>query len=444
MEKREFFRNARSESVGPLAGTRVIEIATTWAGPMCACMLGDLGAEVIKVELPEGEVARRLPPFLPGTDPPLSFVHATVNRNKRGMRLDLRTAEGRDVLLRLAARADVLVENFRPGTLVGWGLGYEQVRAVKPDIVYVSISGFGQFGPDHERPGYDPMAQAASGFMSLNGDPDGAPVKAATLLADDLGGLHGAIAALAALCHRRDTGEGQHVDVSLLDAMLFQSNGYATLGALGVPYPRMGNEYVFAAPARAFACVDGHVYMGVLLDSHWKELARLVGRPDAPHPAPRGGERDHRRMVCRTPRRRRNEARFLRGPAGVARAHLRGRRPRPPRTRARHAPAHRAGRRHLGADYGARCQVLAHAHARSPRRPRDGPARRRDPGRAGAFGQRHRGLARVGSGRGLEAGLRPATPATRGPDCYAALPADRWRPALDAPPRFPDAPRHRI
>jgi formyl-CoA transferase len=280
MEKREFFRDARSESVGPLAGTRVIEIATTWAGPMCACMLGDLGAEVIKVELPEGEVARRLPPFLPGTDPPLSFVHATVNRNKRGMRLDLRTAEGRDVLLRLAARADVLVENFRPGTLVGWGLGYEQVRAVKPDIVYVSISGFGQFGPDHERPGYDPMAQAASGFMSLNGDPDGAPVKAATLLADDLGGLHGAIAALAALCHRRDTGEGQHVDVSLLDAMLFQSNGYATLGALGVPYPRMGNEYVFAAPARAFACVDGHVYMGVLLDSHWKELARLVGRPE--------------------------------------------------------------------------------------------------------------------------------------------------------------------
>jgi len=280
MEKREFFRNARPESAGPLAGTRVIELATTWAGPMCACILGDLGAEVIKVELPEGEVARRLPPFLPGTDPPISFVHATVNRNKRGLRLDLRTPDGRDVLLRLAAQADVLVENFRPGTLTDWGVGYEQVRAVKPDIVYVSISGFGQFGPDHERPGYDPMAQAASGFMSLNGEPDGGPVKAPTLLADDLGGLHGAIAALAALCHRRDTGEGQHIDVSLLDAMLFQSNGYATLGALDIPYPRMGNEYIFAAPGSAFDCADGYVYMGVLLDSHWKDLARLVGRPE--------------------------------------------------------------------------------------------------------------------------------------------------------------------
>jgi formyl-CoA transferase len=280
MEKREFYREARAGSAGPLAGTRVIEIGTTWAAPMCACILADLGADVIKVELPEGEVSRRLPPFLPGTDPPISYLHATVNRNKRGLRLDLRTEGGRDVLLRLAARADVLVENFRPGTLSSWGLGYEQVRAVKPDIVYVSISGFGQFGPDHERPGYDPIAQAASGFMSLNGEPDGGPLKAATLLADDLGGLHGAIAALAALCARRDSGEGQHVDVSLLDAMLFQSNGHATLGALGVPYPRMGNEYIFAAPAREFACADGHVFMGVLLDSHWKDLARLVGRPE--------------------------------------------------------------------------------------------------------------------------------------------------------------------
>jgi formyl-CoA transferase len=247
---------------------------------MCGCLLADLGADVIKVELPQGEVARHLPPFLRGTDPPLSSVHATVNRNKRSLCLDLRTASGRDVLLRLAERADVLVENFRPGALEKWGLGYEDVRRVKPDVVYVSITGWGQFGPDHDRAGYDLMAQAASGFLSLNGEPDGEPVKAPTFLSDDLGGLHGALSTLAALCHRHRTGEGQHVDVSLLDATLFQSNGFLTLGALGTPPPRMGNEYVVAAPARVFACKDGHVSAGVLLDSHWKALARMIGRPD--------------------------------------------------------------------------------------------------------------------------------------------------------------------
>ena len=116
-------------------------------------------------------MARRAPPLLPGTDPPLSFMHATVNRNKRSLTLDLRRPRGRDVFLRLAARADVVIENFRPGVMDGYGLGYGDVRAVKPDVVYVSISGFGQFGPDADRAGYDPLAQAASGFLSLNGTP---------------------------------------------------------------------------------------------------------------------------------------------------------------------------------------------------------------------------------------------------------------------------------
>ncbi|MCZ6782951.1 MAG: CoA transferase [Proteobacteria bacterium] len=280
MEKADFYREADRDQIGPMAGTRVLEVTTTWAGPMCGCMLGDLGADVIKVELAEGEVARRLPPYLDGTDPPISFAHATVNRNKRSLRLDLRTDGGRRVALRLAERSDVLVENFRAGALAGWGLGYEHVRAVKPDIVYVSITGFGQFGPNHDRVGYDPLAQAASGFISLNGERDGPPVKAPTFLADDLAGLHGAVCALAALHHRDRTGEGQHIDVALLDAMLFQSDGFLTLGALGTRYPRMGNEYIFAAPARIFPCKDGHVYLGVLLDSHWKALAEVMGRPD--------------------------------------------------------------------------------------------------------------------------------------------------------------------
>jgi formyl-CoA transferase len=247
---------------------------------MCGCLLADFGADVIKVELPGGEMARRAPPFLPGTDPPVSFMHATVNRNKRSLTLDLRRPAGRDVFLRLAARSDVVVENFRPGVLDGYGLGYEHVRAVRPDVVYVSISGFGQWGPDADRAGYDPLAQAASGFLSLNGDPAGEPVKAPTFLADDLGGLHGALAALAALHHRSRTGEGNHIDVSLLDAMLFQSTGYLTLGALGVDLPRLGNEFRIAAPARVYRCRDGALMSGVLLDAHWRKLAGLMQRPE--------------------------------------------------------------------------------------------------------------------------------------------------------------------
>ena len=280
MEKSEFYRNARRDLPGPLAGLRVLEATTTWAGPMCACVLADLGADVIKAELPQGELARRLPPFLPGPQPQLSFMHTTVNRNKRSLTLDLRRREGAEVFLRLAARADVMVENFRPGTMARWGLGYEDLRAAKPDIVYVSISGYGQFGPEHDQAGYDPAAQAASGFISLNGEADGVPVKSPTFLADDLGGLHGAVAALAALRHRDRTGEGQHIDVALLDALLFQSNGYLTLAALGAPPRRMGSQFVVAAPANLYRCRDGHVMAGVLLDSHWKVLARLIGRPE--------------------------------------------------------------------------------------------------------------------------------------------------------------------
>jgi formyl-CoA transferase len=285
VDRGEFYRDARDDLPGPLAGILVIEATTTWAGPMCGCLLADFGADVIKVEHPDGEVSRHAPPFLSAAESAVSFMHATVNRNKRSLTLDLRQPAGRDLFLRLAEDADVVVENFRPRVLEGFGLGYAAVRARKPDVVYVSISGYGQFGPDSERAGYDPIAQATSGYLSLNGEPDGRPVKSPTFLADDLAGLHGALGALAALRHRDQTGEGQHVDVSLLDAMLFQSTGYLTLGALGVPLPRMGNEFRIAAPAGVYPCRDGDVMLGVLLDSHWKLLAREVGRPElAEHP----------------------------------------------------------------------------------------------------------------------------------------------------------------
>jgi formyl-CoA transferase len=301
MEKSEFFRDARGDLPGPLAGVRVLEATTSWAGPMCACVLADLGADVIKVEDPGGEVCRRLPPFLPDASGGVSFAQATVNRNKRSLTLDLRKPDGRAIFLKLAARADIVVQNFRPGTLDKWGVGYDAVRAVKPDIVYVSVSGFGQFGPIHDRVGYDPLAQAMSGFMSLNGPVDGGPSKAPTFLCDDLAGLHGAIAALAALRHRDQTGEGQHIDVALLDSMLFQSSGYLTLAAAGHGFPRMGNEFTFSVPTNTYRCRDGgSVLLGVLLDTHWKVLARMIGRPelaDDPGFATLAG-RDRNRAQC--------------------------------------------------------------------------------------------------------------------------------------------------
>jgi formyl-CoA transferase len=285
MRKDQFFAEARSDWPGPLAGVRVVEATTTWAGPMCGCLLADFGADVVKVEHPDGEIARRSPPFLPGIEPPLSFMHATVNRNKRSLAADLRRPEGRSVFLELARRADVVVENFRPGTLAGWGLGYADVRSVNAGVLYVSISGYGQYGPESGRVGYDPLAQAASGFLSLNGDPEGEPVKAPTFLGDDLAGVHGALATLAALHHRRETGEGQHIDVSLVDSLLFQSTGYLTLGAMGADLPRLGNEFRIAAPARTFPCRDGAVMAGALLDRQWRGLAGLVGHPElAEHP----------------------------------------------------------------------------------------------------------------------------------------------------------------
>ncbi len=280
MQKADFYREARADVSGPTADLRVLEATTTWAGPMCGCLLADFGADVIKVEHPAGEISRRSPPFLPGTDAPVSFMHATVNRNKRSLCLDLRRSEGRDLFLSLAEKADVVVENFRPGTMQEWGLGYDAVRAIRADTVYVSISGYGQFGALHSRMGYDPLAQAMSGFLSLNGNPDGEPVKSPTFLADDLAGVHAALAALAALRHRDRTGEGQHIDVALLDSLLFQSTGYLTLGAMDVPLPRLGNEFRIAAPANSYRCRDGHIMAGVLLDAHWKRLARLLGRPE--------------------------------------------------------------------------------------------------------------------------------------------------------------------
>lgn len=278
MDKSAFYAEARHDLTGPLAGIKVIEVTTTWAGPMAGCVLADFGATVIKVEHPEGEVMRRVPPFVPGTT--LSVLHEVLNRNKQNISLSLKDSEGRDMFLALCKSADIVIENFKPGTLAGWGVGYNDVRKVKPDIVYASISGFGQFGPYCARPGYDPIAQNFTGWSSLNGDPDGGPTKAPTFLGDDLGGLHCALGAMAALLHRNRTGEGQHVDIALVDGLIFQSNGQLTMGAMGLASRRWGNQFAIAAPVNVYACTDGNVYTGVLLDSHWQVFTHHIGRPE--------------------------------------------------------------------------------------------------------------------------------------------------------------------
>ncbi len=278
MDKTTFYANARNDRSGPLDGIIVIEATTTWAGPMAGCVLADLGATVIKCEHPDGEIARRLPPAVPDSE--LSIFNETVNRNKKSLTLRLKEPQGREVFLDLCKNADIVVENFKPGTLQNWGCGYLDVAQIKPDIIYVSVSGFGQFGPLSERAGYDPIAQNFTGWSSLNGEPDGGPVKAPTYLADDLGGVHGAIGALAALQHRNATGEGQHVDVSLVDSLLFQSNGYLTSGALELPLKKWANQFVLAAPVNTYPCKDGSVYTGVLLDAHWRALCEHIGCND--------------------------------------------------------------------------------------------------------------------------------------------------------------------
>jgi formyl-CoA transferase len=278
MDKSEFYAAARADVRGPMDGIVVVEATTTWAGPMAGCILADFGATVIKVEHPDGEICRSLPPALPASK--LTVLHETVNRSKRNVSVNLKAPAGREIFLELCRTADIVIENFKPGTLAGWGVGYKDVAAVKPDIVYVSISAFGQFGPYCDRPGYDPIAQNFCGWTSVNGEPEGGPTKAPTFLGDDLGGVHGALGALAALQHRNRTGEGQHVDVALVDGLMFQSDGYLTSGALGIPIPRSANQYAIAAPVNVYECVDGHIYGGALLDSHWKAMCTVIDRPE--------------------------------------------------------------------------------------------------------------------------------------------------------------------
>jgi len=249
---------------GPLAGLRVLDLTRVLAGPTCTQMLGDLGAEVIKIERPgAGDDTRGFrPPVMPGTGESAYFVGA--NRNKQSVTLDIASPEGQAIVRRLLARRDILVENFKVGTLARYGLGWEQLHADFPGLVYCSITGFGQTGPYAPRPGYDGLIQAFGGVMSLTGEPDGLPQKVGVPVADLFAGLYGCIGILAALRHRDRTGEGQQIDIGMLDtSVAWLANQAMNYLATGENPPRLGNQHPNIAPYQVFPTKDGHIVLSI-------------------------------------------------------------------------------------------------------------------------------------------------------------------------------------
>ena len=253
-----------TEPTGPLKGLRVLDLTRVLAGPTCTQMLGDLGAEVIKIERPgAGDDTRGFaPPMMPGTTESAYFVGA--NRNKRSVTLDIATPEGQAVLRKLLDACDILVENFKVGTLDKYGFGYAQVHASHPRVIYCSITGFGQTGPYAARPGYDSLIQAMGGVMSLTGEPDGLPQKVGIPVADLFAGLYGCIGILAALRHREATGIGQQVDIGMLDThVAWLANQGMNFLATGEDPPRLGNQHPNIVPYQVFATADGHIVLSI-------------------------------------------------------------------------------------------------------------------------------------------------------------------------------------
>jgi len=264
---------------GPLQGLRVIELAQIMAGPSCGALLADLGAEVIKVEkIPGGDDTRRYAePSVNGE----SAAFMMMNRNKRGIAVDLKTESGQQVLRRLVSGADVLIENYRRGALDRLGLGVAALRALNPALIYCSISGYGRTGPAADKGGFDLIAQGASGLMSITGVPGGEPVKVGSPVTDMNAGILGALGIVSAYVHRLKTGEGQHVDTSLFEAGIHQTAWQAAIFfATGVSPGPGGSAHVLAAPYQAFPTADGWINIGGANQSNWERVARLVGAPE--------------------------------------------------------------------------------------------------------------------------------------------------------------------
>ncbi|MGA8261522.1 MAG: CoA transferase [Arenicellales bacterium] len=264
---------------GPLAGCRVIELAHVMAGPVAGLMLADMGADVIKVERPGGEDTRHsLPPAI--GDQSAAFM--MMNRNKRGMVLNLKRKDAQDVLMKLLEGADVVIENYRRGTMERLGAGYETLREVNPTIVYCEISGFGRTGPYRDRGGFDLIAQGMSGLMSITGEgPGRPPVKVGAPLTDITAGILGAMGVAAAYAHRLKTGLGQKVDTSLFEAGITHTYWQSAIAmATGESPGAMGSAHPLNAPYQAFETEDGWINVGAANQANWERLVDLIGVPE--------------------------------------------------------------------------------------------------------------------------------------------------------------------
>ncbi len=278
---------------GALDGVRILDLSRILAGPVCTQLFGDYGADVIKIERPGvGDDTRRWgPPFLPGAEEgdgaaiTESGFYLSANRNKRSVSIDIAKPEGQALVRRLLGHCDVLIENFRTGTLARYGLGYDDLKAEFPGLVYCSITGFGQTGPYAERAGYDFLAQGMGGVMSITGEPDGAPMKVGVGIADIMTGMHAAVAILAALRHRdavgAGAGAGQHIDLALLDTQISWLTYHAVeyLNTGGNP-ARYGNEHAAVSPYGVFATSDGHVILAAGNDGQFNAFCQAAAADD--------------------------------------------------------------------------------------------------------------------------------------------------------------------
>ncbi len=268
------------ESVGlkALEGIKIIDLSRVLAGPFCTMLLADMGAEVIKVEIPgKGDDSRSFPPFKKGQG--TYFIN--FNRNKKSIVLDLKNSSDVNKLLEIIKSMDVLVENFRPGTMDKLGLGYERIKEVNNQIIYASISGFGHYGPYKDKPGYDIIGQAVGGIMSITGWPDGPPTRTGTAIADILAALFCTIGILSALQARSIHGKGQKVDIALVDSVVSAIGTILQIYMVEKRIPkRAGNQYDFIAPYEAFMAKDGWFVLGVGNDNIWKKFCNTINRKD--------------------------------------------------------------------------------------------------------------------------------------------------------------------
>ena len=266
-----------------LENLTVLDLTRVLAGPFCTMMLADMGAHVIKIEIPRGgDDTRAYPPFrINRNGEKESIYFANINRNKSGITLDLKSEEGKNIFRKLVEKADIVVENYRPGVMDKLGLGYDELKKINPRLIYGSASGFGNTGPYRLRPGYDILAQAMGGMMAITGTPGGPPTRVGSAIGDILGGLHLAIGLLAAINARNITGEGQRVDISLMDSVIAatENTGIKYLESGTIP-PRMGNRYAAVSPYDAFRVKDGVIIAAGNQHLYEKLCTGILHRPD--------------------------------------------------------------------------------------------------------------------------------------------------------------------